>query len=1189
MAESLVSVLGFDATNAISTLNTLDSALMGYTKAMRKAASATRSYNKAAKGVDTQLRKQSNVIKGFATTTKDLGKTQQKNIQTTKKAVESNEKLKKTIDKVGKSTKKTSDSMVLSWQSVIRLFTLQVIHQAISGITNALQEGSAAARQYQISLAEIETIGHDLNMTTSQLSAEVRRISEAFAIPIDVVAEATYETLSNQVAEASKTFEFLESASSLAIGAVTDLDSSVNLLSSVINAYGFNARDADEISGKLFRTIDLGRIRGEEFANTYGRVLVLASQLGINFDEVNASMATYTVTGLKANEAMTLMTNVMLKLIRPTDALKDRMEELGIPMAEAGIQAFGFQGFLQEITKESGSSATAIGKFFGRIRATRGVMGISNKQAERYAENLRLIAKAGKEDIFRAREQILTIDAKQLEREIEKIKNLFIIDLGQGINKTLLTLANFVGGGIVALKALGLGIGVVITSFILLKLVGGTAFFVLAAGVTTYSEAVALATIVTTGLLTPLTAFIALGVAAAATYLVYNKVVGQGSVDAFKKLEKASKISLNKQIDLIEERQKAEEKVNEVILSNTQKFLFDRQKLFLKDQKRAKRLESLVLTSFTEQVQTRLSAFESFVDGLRDKSFDAVEAIREARDEIDSIGRDIQTFKFERTLVDLDEGEVVAKQITQANKLRREAQVAIRERDFDRAKELQAQAFALNNQALSAADQLKDRTAIIKIEKSITNTYKEQQNLQKSIIADQKRQADIAERERASSEASLNRLKQAVKELDKLEITTFGDPEKAKIAFSEVTQRIEKEFKSLGSKVSISDFLGLQEYIKRAMEPLRDPTTGQKARLDLIIDPNIDLVFETLSTAWKTIPEESRLQVSDILGASFTTGEGFEPLIEAAVEAAKEAKEINNLEIERVEIMNALVLNAQKRAKIEKIITDNFSKRKTLLFGTDVFSASIKIQKDQLAFIKSFGQVKQAISAGDIEGINQQIKALQIYIDLLGKQTEGPIGAIQGRAAGIPALIANINNLINGYKQARDLRNELVMAPEVTGERNRALQELGNTVTQVNQGAFNTEAQVQQANINTVRSIDAKTEAVKRYKQALQPGVIAEKHGITISRMAQGGAVGTDTVPAMLSPGEFVVNAKSTKQFFAQLTAMNAGVKPIFRQSGGSVTNVGDVNITVQGSAEPRQTARETMRAFRRETRRNSV
>ena len=81
---------------------------------------------------------------------------------------------------------------------------------------------------------------------------------------------------------------------------------------------------------------------------------------------------------------------------------------------------------------------------------------------------------------------------------------------------------------------------------------------------------------------------------------------------------------------------------------------------------------------------------------------------------------------------------------------------------------------------------------------------------------------------------------------------------------------------------------------------------------------------------------------------------------------------------------------------------------------------------------------------------------------------------------------------------------------------------------------------------------------------------------------------GTDTVPAMLSPGEFVVNAKSTKQFFSQLVAMNADTRPIYWRKGGPVTNVGDVNITVQGAPTPQQTARETMSAFRREMRRRT-
>lgn len=88
---------------------------------------------------------------------------------------------------------------------------------------------------------------------------------------------------------------------------------------------------------------------------------------------------------------------------------------------------------------------------------------------------------------------------------------------------------------------------------------------------------------------------------------------------------------------------------------------------------------------------------------------------------------------------------------------------------------------------------------------------------------------------------------------------------------------------------------------------------------------------------------------------------------------------------------------------------------------------------------------------------------------------------------------------------------------------------------------------------------------------------------------ASGGpARGTDTIPAMLSPGEFVVNARSSRRFYSQLSAINASLQPVYRESGGSVTNVGDVSISVSETKTPKQTAREVMNAFRREMRRGS-
>ena len=51
---------------------------------------------------------------------------------------------------------------------------------------------------------------------------------------------------------------------------------------------------------------------------------------------------------------------------------------------------------------------------------------------------------------------------------------------------------------------------------------------------------------------------------------------------------------------------------------------------------------------------------------------------------------------------------------------------------------------------------------------------------------------------------------------------------------------------------------------------------------------------------------------------------------------------------------------------------------------------------------------------------------------------------------------------------------------------------------------------------------------------------------------------------------------------------MNAGREPTYRDRGGSVTNIGDVNVSVTQGEGARQTAREIATALRREFRRGT-
>ena len=87
-----------------------------------------------------------------------------------------------------------------------------------------------------------------------------------------------------------------------------------------------------------------------------------------------------------------------------------------------------------------------------------------------------------------------------------------------------------------------------------------------------------------------------------------------------------------------------------------------------------------------------------------------------------------------------------------------------------------------------------------------------------------------------------------------------------------------------------------------------------------------------------------------------------------------------------------------------------------------------------------------------------------------------------------------------------------------------------------------------------------------------------------------GVARGTDTIPAMLSPGEFVINAASSRRFYSELQAINSGQKPIYRATGGPVTNnsfTGDINLNVsadRGVVNGRQAVADIRRELRRKT-----
>jgi TP901 family phage tail tape measure protein len=344
--------------------------------------------------------------------------------------------------------------------SVGRIAFGSLIARGVGVAMRGLEEGIRTATEFSTRIGEINTISQDIPRSTDAWTASVRGLSDAYGKGLLDVTEGMYQTISNQVAKGANATTFMNEAMKLSVIGVMSVTDSVNLLSSAVQSYGQSADKADEAAAIMFKTIELGRLRGEDMANTLGPLTAISSQLGATLEETAAALATLTRQGIKPSEAMTLLKNVMMKLVRPTDHMKEIFEQWGVTSGSAAVKAYGFVDVLRKLfdmANKTGDPMQELGEQFNRIRAVTGASALS-KVFDQYESDLSKISN-GADDAKRALDIMQATPGFQLTKELEQIKNIFTVDIGQtfvttlaGVNQGWLDISDSVKGALVTLK-----------------------------------------------------------------------------------------------------------------------------------------------------------------------------------------------------------------------------------------------------------------------------------------------------------------------------------------------------------------------------------------------------------------------------------------------------------------------------------------------------------------------------------------------------------------------------------------------------------------------------------------------------------------------------------------------------------------------------------------------------------------
>lgn len=1099
--------LGFDAGDALSALKQLDSALASNEQRLKSNAEALKGFNASSSHTATATRR---VADAFRTN-------------------------------MGASTQSV-ERLTTSLGLLSRITFTQAVIRGLNSMRMTFQGTARSAIDFQRKIAEISTIasGESFN----QLAASVRSISDSMNIGLLETASGLYQTLSNSVGDTATSMTFLTEAAKFAKATNSELSDAVDLLSAAVKANGYSFEQTGSVAAIFFEAIKNGRITASELANTYGRIGERSAALNVSLAEQSAALASITVNGVGASEAITFFSGILTALTKPTDELRQKLEQLGFTNAETAIATLGLGGTLESIIKLTDGTSSSIARLFPNVRAIAGAISLTGDGFAQYARNIdsaRSATAAFADDKYL---QAIGTDANTVTSEINKLRNALTVDLGQGLLRATADTLTYVGGADTMIAA---------TKNLSPLIIGTTTAL---ASYAIGARAAATASTLLASRMGPVgIALVGLG-AAKSLGNVLDNMISDRALKRMKELEDSAKSTLKAFSDAEQARLKEVEETNRKQVESAGKLIAELNKSYLQNVANARRADEELVRNVTATTARILAARQRLVTELDRTIGDSERSIRDSMDRVRALQLDAADRQFDLSIKRLDQRQQIFALGARASDLGSQASRALSQAAnadeikkaldlFTRARDVAERGFdlatgdrGLESRAVKTIDELTRKQ--IAAEERLQALQKQRQPL---LERERDRQADIADQVRSQVETI------------KQNASLFKDGRQ--LTPEELGQALERLGK-LG--LSPEETASLKQLGIDAVDTLNSVLTRDPIHLRLTVEGETTRIQQQLDSAFADFRVKLGVDLEPFEQAVGRQLINPDDVARAIAEASKKGLELSQQVSQR-----SASEQAQQLAKSQ--VQSAVATAEAALARFDGPAQNSTLAKLLQTFVTDFKSVSEqsTITADDLNRLFSELESVKA-------KAEGFFGI--GRS---PLLLIDTATMAEGIAKLNELQTA----------RDNALNVDAAGIANFQSAA----ALTAQIAANWERAASAAERAAAASNRLSGPSAVSRFHGSTY--LANGGR-GTDTIPAMLSPGEFVVNAQSSRKFFSQLQAINSGRAPIYRESGGPVTydqstHVGDIAITVPGGPTDAATVRSIADKLRREIRRGTI
>ena len=400
----------------------------------------------------------------------------------------------------------TADKQLSGLQDRVRKASrgMKIAGTAMTAAGGAIVGGLAlslkAAVDFESAMREVNTMMGLSKEDFTDLSKQTQTLAGDLGVDAVDSAKALYQAISAGVPK-ENVIDFLSIATKAAIGGVTDTETAVDGLTTVINAFKLPIGDAQKVADLMFTTVKGGKTTFEELSASLFHVAPVAAASGIEFSEISAALATMTKQGVPTKVATTQLRQAILSMQKPSTEMATAINNLGFESGQAMVEEIGLAESLNLLRDSTGGSNEMLMTMFGSVEAGAAVLALTGDNAAVFATDLDAMAnstgaasaafaemeessarqmdklKASFKDVFitvgTAVIPALTSLVDKIKPIIENVRNW--MEENPKLTKTIITIVGIIGGLLVVLGPILIMLPGIISALPLL----GAAFAVL--------------------------------------------------------------------------------------------------------------------------------------------------------------------------------------------------------------------------------------------------------------------------------------------------------------------------------------------------------------------------------------------------------------------------------------------------------------------------------------------------------------------------------------------------------------------------------------------------------------------------------------------------------------------------------------------------------------------------------------